>query len=348
MSPEVLSTQLAAHHGSAACNVVRLQMLIGWRLAEISAHCTMLGGRIASILSRKGEQAIADTLTIEQAKNDIITAFPQLSGMRVELLDEGYDFQVFEVEEGGVFRFPKHERASVKLGMEHRLLPGLADWLSLPVPRYEYLGQAYSGRPFAQYKKLPGISGDIAEVLDRDVVARQLGLFLGKLHAYPIDRARDAGVPEESDLVVSWRLRSLEGLDQIARLSVDLRELRSYLGNESPSPFEGLPRLVHNDLWAEHVLIDERSGCVSGIVDWGDAVVSDPAVDFACLFAWYGEHWLQRVLDSYPERRDSQIIARARYLAACLAIHCIILGQDLCRSRWIEAGEEALRLTLSD
>lgn len=328
-------------------SAVRLQILTGWGLAETPAYCTMLGGRTTNILSRKGERAIADALTAEQVKGDIVTAFPQLSGMWVELLDEGYDFQVFEAGEGWLFRFPKHEQASIKLGMENRLLPGLADCLPLPVPRYEYLGQAYSGRPFVEYKKLPGISGDIAEAVDRDVVARQLGVFLGRLHAYPVEKAREAGVPEESNLVAGWRLRSLERLDRIAQSAVDLRELRSYLENESPSPFEGPARLVHNDLWAEHVLIDERSGSVSGVIDWGDAVVSDPAVDFACLFAWYGECWLGCVLDSYPGRRDSQIIVRARYLAACLAIHSILLGQDLGRSRWIEAAEEALRRVLS-
>jgi len=344
---EVLSTVLVMHSGGPMGNAVWLQILTGWGLAEIPAHCTILGGCTTSILSRKGEQAIANTITIEQAKGDIVTAFPQLSGMRVELLDEGYDFLVFEVGEGWLFRFPKHEQASIKLGMEGRLLPGLADWLSLPVPRYECVGQSNSGRAFAQYRKLPGISGDVVEVVDRDVVARQLGLFLGRLHAYPVDRAREAGVPEESNLVTGWRLRSLERLDRIAQSGVDLHELRSYLENENPLPFEGPARLVHNDLWAEHVLIDERSGCVSGIIDWADAVVSDPAVDFAGLFAWYGERWLGCVLDSYPGRRDSQIIARARYLAACLAIHSIILGQDLGRPRWIEAGEEALRWILS-
>ena len=316
-------------------------------LAEIPARYTILGDRTTSILSRKGEQAIAGKLTVEQAKGDIFTAFPQLAGMRVELLDEGYDFQVFEAGEGWLFRFPKHEQASVKLGMESRLLPGLADWLSLPVPRYEYLGQAHSGRPFVEYKKLPGISGDVSEAVDRNVVARQLGLFLGELHAYPVEKAREAGVPEGSNLVAGWRVSSLERLDRIAQSAVDLHELRSCLENETPLRFEDPPRLVHNDLWAEHVLIDERSGSVSGIIDWGDAVVSDHAVDFACLYAWYGERWLGCVLDSYPGRRDSQIIARARYLAACLAIHCILLGQDLRRPRWIEAAEAALRWVLS-
>jgi macrolide phosphotransferase len=114
-----------------------------------------------------------------------------------------------------------------------------------------------------------------------------------------------------------------------------------------PLSFEGASRLVHNDLWAEHILVDLRSGYVSGIIDWGDAAISDPAIDFAGLYTWYGESWLESVLESYPGTLDSEVISRARYLATCLAIHNITLGQDLGRPQWIKAGQEALRLVFS-
>ncbi|GAG46665.1 unnamed protein product, partial [marine sediment metagenome] len=36
---------------------------------------------------------------------------------------------------------------------------------------------------------------------DRHEVARQLGVFLARLHTYPVSKAREAGVPEARDLV---------------------------------------------------------------------------------------------------------------------------------------------------
>ena len=83
---------------------------------------------------------------------------------------------------------------------------------------------------------------------------------------------------------------------------------------------------------------------MSGIIDWGDAAISDPAVDFACLYTWYGEKWLEDVLAHYSGTPDTEIISRSRYLATCLAIHIITLGQDLGRIQWIKDGQEALRL----
>lgn len=91
-------------------------------------------------------------------------------------------------------------------------------------------------------------------------------------------------MPERNDLVAHWRNKSIEQLNGIDALNVDQNNLRRYLENDVPLFFEGAPKLVHNDLWAEHILVDPRSGSVSGIIDWGDAVISDPAVDFASVY----------------------------------------------------------------
>ena len=289
---------------------------------------------------------IEDILTVESAKDIITATFPRFHGMQVELLGEGWDLQVFEVDAGWLFRFPKREKCVTKLSMECRLLPGLADWMSLPIPRHKYCAKLYESldRPFAGYKKLPGIAGDVSKTVDQHRVARQLGLFLTRLHDYPVDKAREAGVPERSDLVAYWRNKSLQQLNGIVDLNVDRSNLLRYLENDVPLSFEGEPRLVHNDLWAEHIIVDPLSGSVSGIIDWGDAVISDPAVDFAGLYTWYGEEWLEQVLAYYSGTPDTEIISRSRYLATCLAIHNITLGQDIGRPQWIEAGQEALQL----
>ena len=289
---------------------------------------------------------IKGILTAESAKDIITAAFPQFRGMQIELLGEGWDFQVFEVDAGWLFRFPKREECTTKLSMECRLLPGLADWVPLPIPRHEYCAELLESldQPFARYKKLPGIAGDVSKTVDQHRVAQQLGLFLTRLHAYPVERAREAGVPERSDLVAHWRNKSREQLNRIVDLNVDPSNLRRYLENDVPLSFEGASRLVHNDLWAEHILVDPRSGSVSGIIDWGDAAISDPAVDFAALYTWHGEKWLEHVLAYYSGTPDTEIISRSRYLATCLAIHNITLGQDIGRPQWIKAGQEALRL----
>jgi len=267
----------------------------------------------------------------------------------MELLGEGWDFQVFEVDGGWLFRFPKRETSVAKLNMERKLLSGLGEWVPLPVPSYEYSSESHENsiRAFAGYRKLPGIGGNTAKMVDRHRVAQQLGVFLARLHTYPVDKAREAGVPEVRDLVAHWRGKSCQQLQGLNGLKVDLGLLRGYLEDDTPVTFQGSPSLAHNDLWAEHVLVDTRSGGVRGVIDWGDAIIGDPAIDFACLYTWYGKRWLKNVLAHYPGKLDAEVISRSRYLATCVAIHCITLGRELGRVQWVEAGYAALQLVLT-
>ena len=287
-----------------------------------------------------------EAATAEHAKAIIVAAFPQFRSMDVVFLDEGYDFQVFEVEARWLFRFPKREESVAKLNREHQLLPGLGKSVPLPVPTYEFFGESNErpGWPFAGYKKLPGIPGDQSKAVDPSLVARQIGRFLDALHAFPIDRAREAGVVEKHDLVAHWRDRAFEGLSKIVGVDGDLSGIRGYLKNDAPLPFKGTPMLVHNDLWAEHILISPQSGGVSGVIDWGDIVIGDPAVDFAGLYTWFGKRWVEHVLAYYSRSLGTEGIARARYLATCLVIHTIALGQELQYTHWVRKGRTALRL----
>ena len=285
------------------------------------------------------------TLTAERAQAIISTSFTQFRGMPVAFLGEGWDFQVFEVDTDWLFRFPKREESAARLTKEYQLLADLKGRVSLPVPDYQYFRESHEGSswPFAGYKKIPGTPADVAEAVDWPSAARQLGLFLAELHAYPVGRAEEAGVPDERDRLAQWRDESLTKLDGVIELPVDRRDLSSYLESDVPGRFDDTPRLVHNDLWAEHILIDPHTCSVSGIIDWGDAAIGDPAVDLAGVYTQYGEQGLRDILTHYTGTLDPDVICRARYLATCLAIHNIRLGQDLGRALWIRAGQRALR-----
>jgi aminoglycoside phosphotransferase (APT) family kinase protein len=287
-----------------------------------------------------------ETLTVENVGATIARTFPEFQGVRVELLDEGWDFRVFEVDESWLFRFPRRKTSVAKLKKEREILSVIGDWVSLPVPNHEYYHEPKEGsiRAFAGYRKLPGIPGDISKLVDRDMVARQLGMFLERLHTYPVDKAREAGVPEVRNLIEHWRDKSRDQLQRLDGLNVNRDLLRRYLENDAPLISDRAPCLVHNDLWAEHILIDIHSGGASGIIDWGDTIVSDPAIDFACLYAWYGESWLENVLTHYTLEVDPELLSRSRYLGTCLAIHNITLGRDQGHARWIDAGYAALQL----
>ncbi|MFB9862244.1 phosphotransferase [Rufibacter immobilis] len=56
--------------------------------------------------------------------------------------------------------------------------------------------------------------------------------------------------------------------------------------------------LVHADLQAAHILVDDASR-VTGLLDWTEAEVSDPAIDFVSFLSIFGEQALHQLLAYY-------------------------------------------------
>jgi aminoglycoside 2''-phosphotransferase len=154
------------------------------------------------------------------------------------------------------------------------------------------------------YRKLGGVplidvSNDKALL---DVAGREIGAFLRELQAFPRDRAAALGVPSYTP--ESWRAfyRGFRAqcdarvgplLNDDERAAVG-RFWSSFLDDDAN--FRFTPALVHADLGPEHVLVVPDSGRLIGVIDFGDARVGDPAIDFTgllrlqdTLLAGYGQ-----------------------------------------------------------
>ena len=56
--------------------------------------------------------------------------------------------------------------------------------------------------------------------------------------------------------------------------------IETVLAGSAPTP-PARRTLIHGDLGAEHVFVD--AGRITGIIDWGDAAIGDPALDHGHL-----------------------------------------------------------------
>jgi aminoglycoside phosphotransferase (APT) family kinase protein len=102
--------------------------------------------------------------------------------------------------------------------------------------------------------------------------------------------------------------------------------------------------LLHNDLAAEHVLIDPANGNVTGVIDWSDMAIGDPLVDFAGLFHWGGDSLVDSALACYSGPLSDVQLRCARYLGACRGAMDVAFGLDRNRPEYVRAGLTALRL----
>ena len=89
---------------------------------------------------------------------------------------------------------------------------------------------------------------------------------------------------------------------------------------ESVGPPSAEPVLVHGDLHIRHVLVaDGRTAPrASGVIDWGDTGLGDPAMDLAIGFMAFAGPVRQAFLDAYGPADDERLL-RARTLAVHLS-----------------------------
>ncbi|GGO17680.1 hypothetical protein GCM10008949_00080 [Deinococcus humi] len=286
------------------------------------------------------------TLNAAQAAAIIRRQFPLLAARSVQGLGEGSDHWAFEVDGQWVFRFPKHAGGGETLLSEARLLRWLAAHLPLPVSAPPFIGQPSPpfSEAFTGAAKLEGTAGLHCPTPDLAGVGRSLGRFLRILHAQDTAEAHRLGLGLDFDpTFADWQEDALADAAAIADAGhlPNAEEWRGVLGRPPAAPPQRFV-VLHADLAAEHVLLGER-GEITGILDWADAALGDPARDLAGLIGWGGRTMLDAALSEYGTA-DAGCIRRAVWYAACRAVADIAFGIERDRPAYVRAGQRALTL----
>ena len=91
-------------------------------------------------------------------------------------------------------------------------------------------------------------------------------------------------------------------------------------------------------LGAEHVLVDPATGNITGIIDWSDAAITDPARDLALIYRDLGPSAFDMAIASYTHPFDAADRDRAVFLARCKVLEDIAYGIDSGARRYVENG----------
>ncbi len=255
---------------------------------------------------------------------------PRLEIRSVEPITGGWDFLVLEVNEDLLFRFPRNHLVKARLDVEVAPLSELAARLPVRVPEYRYdfaIEKCSPGR-FVGYDKIPGLPLLPEMVKDRPQdIARQLGIFLSALHRFPVSRAKKAGVTGGD--TQAWRGEYVAFYEWIQGNALHLmephfREASVRLWNgflEEDFNFTFTPVLVHQDLMPHHILYEKTDGRITGVIDWTDAVIGDPAIDFAGLIGAFGDEFTDQIIECYNGDVTETLKDRARFYSAIVPFH---------------------------
>jgi aminoglycoside phosphotransferase (APT) family kinase protein len=275
-----------------------------------------------------------------------------LRGLPVEAFGGGWDNAAFLVDRTIVFRFPRRRIAAPLIERESRILPAIAASLPLAIPVPRFVGEPTPDYPwsFAGYARIDGATACSVELSDaaRAALARPLAEFLRSLHR--IDRAPLVGLGLPPDQIGrldhAKRLRqTLErrpacAAGELAQ-SVDLGI--AWLQAHPPNaPADAARTLVHGDLYARHLLLDETAR-PTGIIDWGDVHLGDPALDLAIAFLMLPAVAHTTFRDAYGPI-DERTWSAARYRAIYHAILEYDYGIRVNDPGMRQIGATALRL----
>jgi len=241
--------------------------------------------------------------------------------------DDGWDMSAALVDGVWVDRSPRRPVVEPQARREAAVMPWLAPLLPLPVP----VPRIVSEEPLVlRHAYLPGLAcpGDSA------AHGQAVGRFLRALHAVDPDEAVRHGARDGAASYAEAKgVRDRMAADVLPLLPRSVRDDGAALLERMAVPPPD-PRLVHGDLGPQHILVLGEE--VTGVIDWGDCCVGDPALDLAWTRYGAGPAFAAALEASYSP--SEALLARGRDWHLLGPWHEVLYGLDTDQPSYVESG----------
>lgn len=214
---------------------------------------------------------------------------PALDCGRATHLGSGWAADVYLLDDRFVARFPRNTEVSQWVNWDQAVLGLVATSLAhtFSVPKVVGRGRAGAHFPydFLVCEFVPGVAAGQLTAAVSDELVTDLGRALTDIHSISVSEARKVG-----------------------------------LGQADYDDYTGMTRFLHGDFSHDNIIVDPTSGRLVGVIDWGNAAVGDPALDFTSLVLWRGWDFMHAVLEAYTLPTDDGFLDRVRYHARLQAL----------------------------
>ncbi|MFC4102483.1 macrolide 2'-phosphotransferase [Paenibacillus xanthanilyticus] len=269
----------------------------------------------------------------------------EVDAATVKINESGLDFlAVFADGKDGipwVLRSPRREDVSESAVDEHKVLQLAADHLTVSVPRWE----VHTPELIA-YRRLQGtpmgtINAEKSQYdwyLDPqhipDGFIQSLAEALASLHGIGPEQALQTGVrvkqPDQVREALAAQMNEVKRSFGVSRALWE--RWQRWLADDSYWPKH--TGLVHGDLHPGHILVDPQ-GNVTGLLDWTEGEVADPATDFTIYHALFGDEGLDDLLKRYEQaggrvwpRMQEHIVERMAAYPVLIALFAMKSGLE--------------------
>lgn len=291
---------------------------------------------------------IEKEIDVKSARKDIIKNFPKLEIKTIETVTPGLDNATFLVNNEYIFRFPRSQEANSIIHRESLMLPLIKSKVKITVPDIEYIGYRNDGSEFTGHKLIAGISLEKEYALTPEGspklhIVKILKKFLDQIHSFDINKAKTNGV-EEKNLYYNYlgeqkRTEEIlfQALDKLYpneasnfKKSINKLFFEYFTTEEN---FKYISVLCHGDLKKEHLIYTPESDTLSGIIDFGGLVVTDPDFDLWRLYFHYGEQFVRAILGDYHSKNYESLFKKLHFYTAARLIHyavrAVLLNENI-------------------
>ncbi|MHA1211417.1 MAG: phosphotransferase family protein [Candidatus Heimdallarchaeota archaeon] len=271
-------------------------------------------------------------ITVEELLPFVRKYFPDIQAKSLKFFYHG-TYNVFDINQSFILRVADREFRNdiglIMLKREAKVLEFLQNRFSLAIPKPLYIHES-TKMPFSIHKKIPGkslvfVSQNLTS-LQKENVAAEIGIFLSKFHSKELKEdflkifpTRKMEFPIENDFINAFRanwVQQYEAAQEIAYKYLNQSQkdwlttiFEEYLNFEESYTFS--PRISHGDFDTSNILIDPLTTKLTGIIDFEECALWDPAVDL--LFFDEGPEFMKVVLANYKFSNQKSLEARMKF-----------------------------------
>ena len=249
------------------------------------------------------------------------------------VLGQGLDSIAYLVNCEYIFKQSKHDEAKLNLKREIQILNYLKGKVTLQIPDIEYYSEEYGVCGYKEIKgdKLTPASYKNMSDDEKDKLVQDIALFLREMHSIPLPDIEELELNVIDDYKSDYESlremiydkipdRSKEYLDDLYKRILNDKRISQYV-----------KALCHNDLSCNHIIIQNNRAV--GIIDFGDAAVTDQDKDFIYLLEdsseEIGREFGLGVLEYYNHPNKDIAILKANLNDEYYPIEQILGGQAM-------------------
>ena len=278
----------------------------------------------------------------EKMLQTIRTHFPTLSWELYEVFNNWWDNQVIMLDKKLIFRFPRNEYVKNIHQKEEKLLRLASQYIELDIPNYTLLTNDHSCVWYQAIEWIP-MTVEIYQKLPNEIkqhIQTQVADFLTQLHSIPLNELEHIGYSYQK-----WGTEYFKNdfLNTCRHFFTDkeIDIVLDYIKELEDLNWEHKV-ITHCDIQNKNIFIDTEFTHITWIIDFSDAKIADPALDFGRLFEYWVD-FMNGIYENYRWMRDENFLNRALFYNKRLAI--FMVTDAVHKNKDIEKNIEIFRST---